>query len=176
MLPLRHVSHFFLAADTRRIGLVEEGEAGKSTVKPPRCPRASTTDHQTSACTNRASAPPFNSPRPRDPDTHRANTYAQRLAPHDVGLLGRGSCFFRGGFRIEESSGRRRIEGERATWSSVLLGARKWKQKKKKSDSYFSACCKQSRRVSHAGRTTSEPFDAVSECMHMRTARGGRRT
>ena len=56
----------------------------------------------------------------------------QRLALHYIGLTGRGSCFYGGGFTIEGSSSRRRITGVRATWSSVLLGARKWKRKKKK--------------------------------------------
>jgi hypothetical protein len=47
--------------------------------------------------------------------------------------IGRGSCFYGGECTMERSSSSRNCTREHATWSSVLLGAWKWIQKKKKS-------------------------------------------
>jgi hypothetical protein len=73
------------------------------------------------------STPPYSD---RDP-THPGLSQYSTLGTAQRRPIGRGSCFYGGECTMERSSSSRNCTRERATWSSVLLGARKWIQKKK---------------------------------------------
>jgi hypothetical protein len=106
------------------------------------------------------STPPYSD---RDP-THPGLSQYSTLGTTQRRPIGRGSCFYGGECTMERSSSSRNCTRECATWSSVLLGTRKWIQKKKKK--------KLARAVVRSIRGSNLRREAFNDCINDGNSKG----